>query len=434
LRRGLLSRAIPGSVVVVAALTVPEFSMGAGNIDTDNRRAKPPEPRAQQGQGLGRLVPDVAKAPLAGVRYGGMVAIREASQTPSGGSSRDDWAGANPAQRAGVPAALAVAPAIRKAKRLEGGANSMIAASDPLDDAASFAATLLDSMATEPGLQPATPVETPSVTYAKPEPIDMAVSYAAMTLDRFAAGTEAGGIAQVVAMATYGAVVPDPILTPARVAAPSPESAPPEMTDALSPAAPLDQEMTEPGLPSAPETAEETAPGAEPLTGPDTPVEAVADVVPPIAAPAQAEPPVAVPVATSLAATPAPREPMPMAYDTSASAAAKRSAPLAFDLRSQLAARVDGKAAGTVDFRQTTIGLSIRLGSIVSLLSDRYDPDEVARLNNSPASNAYISLADLQAQGVPIRYDPVQDEFNIGKADTRAAQPLSETPATMARS
>ncbi|NJO35927.1 MAG: hypothetical protein HC869_25445 [Rhodospirillales bacterium] len=93
--------------------------------------------------------------------------------------------------------------------------------------------------------------------------------------------------------------------------------------------------------------------------------------------------------------------------------------PLAFDLRAQLVARVDGKAAGMIDFRQTTIGLSVRLGSIVNMLSDRYDADDVARIANSAASKVYVSLAELQAQGIPISYDPIYDEFNIGQAGTR---------------
>ncbi len=31
----------------------------------------------------------------------------------------------------------------------------------------------------------------------------------------------------------------------------------------------------------------------------------------------------------------------------------------------------------------------------------------------------YFSLAELKAQGIPISYDPVYDEFNIGQTDTR---------------
>lgn len=90
-----------------------------------------------------------------------------------------------------------------------------------------------------------------------------------------------------------------------------------------------------------------------------------------------------------------------------------------FDIRSQLTTRVDGKTAGKVDFRQTTSGLAVRLGSIVELLGDRYDAEQIARIRASAAGDVYLPLAQLQAQGIPISYDPVYDEFNVGLLDTR---------------
>lgn len=92
---------------------------------------------------------------------------------------------------------------------------------------------------------------------------------------------------------------------------------------------------------------------------------------------------------------------------------------LRVDVKSQLLTRIDGKSAGTIDFRQTDTGLQVRLGSIVDLLGDRYDAAQIARIRASSASNAYLSLAQLQAQGIPISYDPVYDEFNVGSVDTR---------------
>lgn len=93
----------------------------------------------------------------------------------------------------------------------------------------------------------------------------------------------------------------------------------------------------------------------------------------------------------------------------------------ALDIKSQLVTRVDGKAVGGVDFQQTASGLTVRLGSIVAVLADRYDREQIARIQSSAASNAYLALSDLQAQGIPISYDPVYDEFNIGETDTRPA-------------
>lgn len=90
-----------------------------------------------------------------------------------------------------------------------------------------------------------------------------------------------------------------------------------------------------------------------------------------------------------------------------------------FEVKSQLITRVDGKTAGAVDFQQTPAGLTVRLGSIVDVLADRYDAAQLARIRGSAAGNAYVSLVALQAQGIPISYDPVYDEFNVGLADTR---------------
>ncbi len=93
----------------------------------------------------------------------------------------------------------------------------------------------------------------------------------------------------------------------------------------------------------------------------------------------------------------------------------------AINIASQLVTRIDGKAAGVVDFQQTATGLAVRLGSLAQVLSDRFTPAEIARIEASSASNTYLSLGQLQAQGIPISYDPVYDEFNVGLTDTRPA-------------
>lgn len=89
------------------------------------------------------------------------------------------------------------------------------------------------------------------------------------------------------------------------------------------------------------------------------------------------------------------------------------------DVKSQLTTRIDGKTAGKVDFQQTSSGLLVRLGSIVDLLGDRYDAAQIARIRSSSASDVYLPLSQLQAQGIPISYDPVYDEFNVGTVDAR---------------
>jgi hypothetical protein len=89
------------------------------------------------------------------------------------------------------------------------------------------------------------------------------------------------------------------------------------------------------------------------------------------------------------------------------------------DVKSQLVTRIDGKTAGAVEFQQTAGGLRVRLGSIIEVLGDRFESSQLARIRASAASNAWLSLADLQAQGIPISYDPVYDEFNVGHIDPR---------------
>lgn len=131
---------------------------------------------------------------------------------------------------------------------------------------------------------------------------------------------------------------------------------------------------------------------------------------------------VAVP-GTAPASTPAARlaaaTPLPVAGANAAQSPAQRLGVPYFDTKAQLVTRIDGKTAGTVDFRQTPGGLQVRIGSVVDVLADRYDAAGLARIRASSAADTYVSLAQLQGQGIPISYDPVYDEFNVGLTDTR---------------
>lgn len=93
------------------------------------------------------------------------------------------------------------------------------------------------------------------------------------------------------------------------------------------------------------------------------------------------------------------------------------SMPSAVAIASQLTTRIDGRVAGEIDFQQDMRSITVRIGSIVELLGDRYDTAELKRLTQSAAGNTYLSLAQLQQVGIPISYDPVYDEFNIGSKD-----------------
>lgn len=95
--------------------------------------------------------------------------------------------------------------------------------------------------------------------------------------------------------------------------------------------------------------------------------------------------------------------------------------PFDIDIKSKLVTRIDGQVAGQLDFQQTEKALSVRLGSIVELLKDRYDLGEFERITASSASDLFVTMHQLRDAGIPITYDPVYDEFNVGSRDHRPA-------------
>ena len=427
LGRLLWTRALPGGVAVIAALTFPEFSVGAGEF-ADAKREPDPVKRPSTtpsftGQGLIKQGSDAARQPLAGVRYGTLLEVAETRTMPSGQSrpaqltsavtSPDDMATAlsRPSKpllalgpvTAPIPVTNAAAASLPKTKRaplpdvsLGKGRLAPVrtVSKDELDAAATYAASVLDSYLTPGGLgtraslAPRAPAFEPPISV---DALDAAANYTAFVLDSF-------------------------VPPPAVVQSPTPRAAATTMSVLEGDAVEL---ATTPLLADLAGDAGLTAPPAMPLraqasdTSQPVAMQAAA-FQSPVAPPATfaAAAPTPAPQAVALGSLPKPPGPAPVpALDTNASS------PL--DITLQLITRVDGKAAGSVDFQQTATGLKVRLGSIVDVLSDRYDPAQIARIRGSAASNTYISLSDLQAQGIPISYDPVYDEFNVGQTDTR---------------
>jgi len=97
------------------------------------------------------------------------------------------------------------------------------------------------------------------------------------------------------------------------------------------------------------------------------------------------------------------------------------SSPFGPDISTRMLTRIDGQLAGKLDFQQTNQTLSVRIGSIVELLKDRYDANAFARIASSSASNTFLPIRQLREAGIPITYDPVYDEFNVGSRDHRPA-------------
>lgn len=62
----------------------------------------------------------------------------------------------------------------------------------------------------------------------------------------------------------------------------------------------------------------------------------------------------------------------------------------------------------------------IRLATLVDLLADHFEPEELRRLHSSPAINDYVSLDDIARSGIPVTLEPVS--ATLGIIDAAALQ------------
>lgn len=470
------SRVLPGSVAVVAALTVPEFSVGAGDLAGGDRFDDPLGPPAETGLDRFKRGSGAAKGPLAGVRYGSLLEVRtnhprmvaqsRIANVDQAVISLEDTAlstALSPSQLVALPAALAAISAPPRSQanaRLAETRRNTSAAADTLDKAAVYAVSVLGGYSAPPGLQAATSLAV-DVTAASPtrDSLDTAAIYTASVIESFVeqpvwlpemsamvSGIN-GGDPQFAGSASPPSASPPSASQPAVVAALAATSAA-TSGDAQFAGSRLPPSASQPARVAAPDVTStsaftDIAPHALPAKLGQT---VAAQMLPAVAAQPVAVVPMSSSASLASAAPSAARaiaapKPVPVAKPTAAVpalpvatlpiatlAAAVPSAPVRtgpivsppqFDITSQLTARVDGKSAGAVDFAQTETGLKVRLGSIVELLGDRIEAAQIARIKASSASNTYLSLAELQAQGIPISYDPVYDEFNVGLTDTR---------------
>lgn len=387
--RRLLARMLPGSVLIALAFTLPELSVGAGDIGKRLGDPEPPEPAANPIKVGFRGAIDSAQAGDPASGGGHYVTIvdldtnrREGLMAPRGGRK---------ALSEPFPPAL---PNASSPRRPEPEAK--------LEPSTEFIAS--------PGQPPSLPLFAPSgaastsldaasAPVATSEPLAMPMPQAAPPLTASMSGTPDPGSLLFISKPS----TPDRPDSVARVSFMTEEPA------ALrsSPSARLDL-----SLPFAVPVS--TLPPATAPTIPTAKTAPTSDVAPPL-------PVAGTPDATSsgtpdYASASVALDPK-LGLALPLSAEVQRMADL--DVKSQLITRVEGRTAGALDFQQTAGGLKVRLGSVVEVLADRYDPGELARIRASSAGNAWLSLAELQAQGVPISYDPVYDEFNIGNKDTR---------------
>ena len=432
-----MTRALPGTIVAFAAMTIPELSVGAGDLGEGRPSDDLPEPKraAPPLQAASSVLADQPAA-LAGVRYASLLRYE-------------------PSRRGGtveVAARVAALPSVNPAP-----ISAVLA--EPMSPQSTTAASAAPSMpqvaAPAPAFATALPVRA-AMGAADLAVLDASalalvtvpvapVTLAAIPLPPGAGGDvgtgDPGGAARDLPMVDADdpetALVPvadRPALTaaPGRAAGSFTALLPPEEAAALQRPATSMPSVSATGLGAA------AVPAITSADDDVAPAPAPASVAPasrPAPQPAQRVAPAPTAVRAAPSATPAAARVAPASAAIPAPAPAASLAPLpqakppvpglgakgdfALDIKAQLLTRVDGKASGTVDFQQTATGLAVRLGSIVDLLSDHYDPAQIARIRASSASNLYLPLAELQAQGIPISYDPVYDEFNVGQTDTR---------------
>lgn len=82
--------------------------------------------------------------------------------------------------------------------------------------------------------------------------------------------------------------------------------------------------------------------------------------------------------------------------------------------KTRLDARVNGVRTGSVEFEQREGTIAIRLGSVIDMLSDRFDGEELARLRSASAMDSFLTLAELRDAGIPISYSAAYDEIEFG--------------------
>lgn len=425
------ARAVSGGVVVAAALAVPEFSVGAGDLTDASRGLEPLEPTPARGLSPARHVSGAGEGALAGVRYGSLLkvsdTIRPMPAAPliasSGVVLRD-----KPAPSAADPLPLVMAADIpEQAPEPEVGAFAPAASPSLLPGAGRETLTVVaDTVRQDTVPFALADVEMPPSATMVPAvvPAQGAVSAqeraAAAPVPESALGTATGSFSALLpesdrgALATPGASTGAPAGTPGRSPVPALVAVAPVVSATPTDVAPVPP-VSRPPLPASPVSKPKVA---------SAPVASLASVPVRQRAAARAEAR-AVPAPSAAVSRPAPEPvaaiaaiPRPATARPATSLGAGISA-YQFDVKSQLITRVDGKAAGAVDFQQTAAGLKVRLGSIIDVLDDRFEPGQLARLRASSASNTWLSLAELQANGIPISYDPVYDEFNVGQTDTR---------------
>lgn len=84
------------------------------------------------------------------------------------------------------------------------------------------------------------------------------------------------------------------------------------------------------------------------------------------------------------------------------------------DAPSKMTVRLGEQAVGEVAFRMSeNRTIDVQLSGILDVLSDRFAPEDFARLRGAAAADSYVPLDTLRSVGLGLRYDPVYDELRV---------------------
>lgn len=82
--------------------------------------------------------------------------------------------------------------------------------------------------------------------------------------------------------------------------------------------------------------------------------------------------------------------------------------------KTKMDARVNGVLTGSVEFQQGEGTIAIRLRSVANVMREQFSKTEYGQILNGQSIDRFVSLAELQAAGIPISYNPAYDEIEFG--------------------
>ena len=82
--------------------------------------------------------------------------------------------------------------------------------------------------------------------------------------------------------------------------------------------------------------------------------------------------------------------------------------------KTKMDARVNGVLTGSVDFQQGRGTIAIRLRSVANVMREQFSKAEYDAILAGRSIDSFIPLAELQAAGIPINYNPAYDEVEFG--------------------